>query len=146
MHWLCCALVLLIGMTRELVICKHADGPSHFEFSHPEGDGDHHHGGCRHDHVHVAWTSYGDRDAGEEHGEPPAPCAHVHLSVDVGPEPEAAVTAAARAGAPLMLPDVAAPTWRTPVRRAPPPASATGPPKPKVSSHLTQRASVVLLI
>lgn len=145
-HWLCCALVVLMGMTRQLVICKHDDGPAHLEFAHPEGAA-HHHGGCCHDHVHVVFAAQTEDDGCTECVAPHESCDHVHLSVDVGPRPAPSLQGA-RGFEPAPLWSPPAPKahrrWLLSAAR---PTPGTGPPDPAPPPPwLAQRASVVLLI
>ena len=144
-HWLCCALMALVGVTRHVVICEDANGRTHLELSHSEGTGDHH-SGCRHDHVHVVWAPDGDRGAGEESRGTDGPSVHTHLDVDVGPTPPDGAAGAACDAPHLAHTHRGPPRWSAPIRRPPPKPLATGPPPPGGSSHLAQRASVVLLI
>jgi len=144
-HWMCCALVVLMGMTRQLVICKHDDGPAHLEFAHPEGAA-HHHGGCCHDHVHVVFAAQTEDDGCTECVAPHASCDHVHLSVDVGPRPAPSLLGAQGFElAPLWSPPApkAHRRWLLSAAR---PTPGTGPPDPAPPPWLAQRASVVLLI
>ncbi len=153
MHWLCCALVLVISVSRQLVICTHADGPPHLEFAHPEGSAtQHRHGGCCHDHVHVTFAAVTpsgaacDHDSCDDSDDPHSSCDHVHLSVEVGPQPAPDHVDAANV--------CDAPSWAPPrsVRFCsvfasalrPPPG--TGPPSPGPRPYLAHRASTVLLI
>lgn len=145
--------MLLIATTRQLVICQHQGGTTHIEFAHVEGASHHqghHHGGCGHDHVHLAPAvpdsdpDHDDHD--DDCDDPHSSCDHVHLSVDVGPKPMSDVVdvpmpdAAAMALPPQRL------RWSGAVRPAAEPPPATGPPRPRPRPYLALRASTVLLI
>jgi len=166
MHWLCCALVLLIGMTRQLVICTHHDGGSHLEFAHADGAAGHHHGhhhgnhwgGC--DHVHLVFEQHADdhghdHDHGHGHGpdlggddtdDPDGSSDHVHLNVEVGPKPLAdAGKLPTPHGVALWLPPEVA-QWLVQATHAAQPPPATDPPDPRPRQYLALRASTVLLI
>lgn len=147
MHWLCCVLVLLIGMTRQLVICKHDDGPAHLEFAHPEGSStQHHHGGCCHDHVHVVFVEHDHGDGCEDCDDPHTSCDHVHLSVEVGPKPVPdQADLADIAACPMWLPPMPV-EGRGPKAHTAQPPPSTGPPPPRPREYLALRASTVLLI
>ncbi|MFN3241644.1 MAG: hypothetical protein ACE37K_09050 [Planctomycetota bacterium] len=154
-HWLCIALVLLIGMTRQLVICTHQGGQTHIEFAHQEGASSHHghhHGGCNH--AHFVIDARGGQHGAQQHAhpdgddcdDPHSSCDHVHLSVDVGPKPLPDVVDLPFAQ-PIVLwlhPELQD-QWASTERPAQPPP-ATGPPRPRPRQYLALRASTVLLI
>jgi len=164
LHWLCCALVLMVGMTRQLVICTHADGPPHLEFAHFEGSSNHdghhgqhgHHAGCCHGHAATAAQGSDEEAASAARRGEPAPCEDsddphgscddVQLCVELGPQPLADHVDGDGGGqGPLWTPPSLAAWWE----RAAAPILAprgTGPPRPRLRPYLAHRASIVLLI
>lgn len=148
-HWLCVALVLLIGMTRQLVICTHEGGQAHIEFAHVEGSSSHHghhHGGCNHVHFDFGAQSVDGHEHDDECDDPHSSCDHVHLSVDVGPKPIGDVVDVPLADSIAMwLPPQVHDELVATARAALPPPS-TGPPRPRPRQYLALLASTVLLI
>ena len=140
--WLCAALLFVVGLSQQLVLCAPDGGNVHLDFLHDEG------ACCAHAAIAPAVDGQhpdapaDERDGGRSADSDPH-CEHVDLAIDVGtgPSPD---HADAPAASPVFVPPTATIPWLTSHQTTSPQPPATGPPRPR--PWLAHHRTLVLLI